>query len=56
MWDVDVLSDDIIRVYRVDSPTHPAIYRRGDTAEAEPAVLGWSIVVDDLFPYYTTSE
>jgi Uma2 family endonuclease len=56
VWDVDVLSDDIIRVYRADTPTHPTIYRRGDQAEAEPAVPGWSIAVDDLFPYYTTSE
>ncbi len=56
VWDVDVLSDDIIRVYRADQPTQPAIYRRGDQAEAEPAVPGWSIRVDDLFPYYTSAE
>ena len=56
VWDVDVLSDDIVRVYRADTPTHPTIYRRGDQAEAEPAVPGWSIGVDDLFPYYTASE
>lgn len=56
VWDVDVLSDDIIRVYRADRPTQPTIYRRADRAEAEPAVPGWSIAVDDLFPYYTTTE
>lgn len=56
VWDVDVLSDDIIRVYRSDRPTQPTIYRRGDQAEAEPAVPGWSIAVDDLFPYYTSAE
>lgn len=55
VWDVDVLSDDIIRVYRADNPTDPTIYRRGDQAEAEPAVPGWSLNVDDLFPYYTTT-
>jgi Uma2 family endonuclease len=56
VWDVDVLSDDIIRVYRTDTLIHPTIYRRGDQAEAEPAVPGWSIAVDDLFPYYTASQ
>lgn len=56
IWDVDVLSDDIIRVYRADASETPTIYRRGDSAEAEPAVPGWSLAVDDLFPYYPTSN
>jgi Uma2 family endonuclease len=56
VWDVDVLSDDIIRVYRADNPAHLAIYRRGDRANAEPAIPGWSIAVDDLFPYHTATE
>jgi Uma2 family endonuclease len=51
VWDVDVLSHDIIRVYRADDPAHPTVYRRGDRAEAEPAVPEWSLLVDDLFPY-----
>jgi Uma2 family endonuclease len=42
-----------VRVYRADDPDHPTIYRRGETAEAEPAVPGWRIAVDDLFPYYS---
>src|SRR4051794_14644054 len=41
VWDVDLLSDDVIRVYRAESPETPTIYRRGETAEAEPAVPGW---------------
>lgn len=52
VWDVDLLSDDIVRVYRADNPDHPTIYRRGEIAKAEPAVPGWTIAVDDLFPYY----
>ncbi len=28
----------------------PNVYRRGEIAEAEPAVPGWTIAVDDLFP------
>jgi len=49
VWDVDLLSDDVIRVYRSADPDHPAIYRRGEIAEAEPAVPGWTMPVDDLF-------
>ncbi|HEU4329275.1 MAG TPA: Uma2 family endonuclease [Roseiflexaceae bacterium] len=53
VWDVDVLSNDIIRSYHADAPDQPVIYRRGNHASAEPAVPGWSLLVDDLFPYYT---
>jgi Uma2 family endonuclease len=49
MWDVDLLSDDVIRVYRADDPDNPTIYRRGEMAEAEPAVPGWRFPVDNLF-------
>lgn len=50
VWDVDLLSDDVVRVYRASDPERPAIYRRGQVAEAEPAVLGWTMPVGDLFP------
>jgi Uma2 family endonuclease len=50
VWDVDLLSDDVVRVYRASDPDKPTIYRRGATAEAEPAVPGWTMPVDDLFP------
>jgi Uma2 family endonuclease len=50
VWDVDLLSDDVVRVYRASDPETPAIYRRGEIAEAEPAVPGWTIPVNDLFP------
>jgi Uma2 family endonuclease len=50
VWVVDILSDDVIRVYRSDTPELPTIYRRGMVAEAEPAVPGWTLPVDDLFP------
>lgn len=49
VWDVDLLSDDVVRVYRAESPEQPTIYRRGQTAEAEPAVPGWKFPVDELF-------
>jgi Uma2 family endonuclease len=51
VWDVDLLSPDIVRVYRAGNSTHPAIYRRSEVAEAEPAVPGWAMPVDDLFPH-----
>ncbi len=49
VWDVDLQSADVVRVYRADSPTAPTIYRRGEEAEAEPALPGWSMPVDELF-------
>jgi Uma2 family endonuclease len=50
VWDVDVVKDEVVRVYRGSDPLVPAIYRRGDVAEAEPALPGWSMPVEDLFP------
>jgi len=49
VWDVDLLGDDVIRVYRFTDPETPTIYKRGDIAEAEPAVSGWTMPVDQLF-------
>jgi Uma2 family endonuclease len=49
VWDVDLLSEDVVKVYRADDPNNPKIYRRGEMAEAEPAVTDWSMPVDDLF-------
>jgi Uma2 family endonuclease len=49
VWDVDVLREQVIRVYRPDE-AEPTIYRRGEIAEAEPAVPGWRFPVDALFP------
>jgi len=50
VWDVDLLGEDAIKVYRASDPDKPTVYRRGEVAEAEPAVPGWSMPVDDLFP------
>lgn len=49
VWDVDLLSEDVVRVYRASDPNHPKVYRRGEMAEAEPAVPGWRMPVDELF-------
>jgi Uma2 family endonuclease len=49
VWDVDLLSTDVVKVYRSTDPNNPAIYRRSEVAEAEPALPGWRMPVDDLF-------
>jgi Uma2 family endonuclease len=49
VWDVDLLSVDIVKVYRTSDPDNPRIYQRGQMAEAEPAVPGWRMPVDELF-------
>jgi Uma2 family endonuclease len=50
VWDVDLLAADVVRKYRQDDPTNAKTFRLGDSADAEPAVSGWSMAVDDLFP------
>ena len=50
VWDVDLLSEDVVRVYRASDPERATIYHRGDIAEAEPAVPNWTLAVADLFP------
>ena len=49
IWDVNLLSEDVVKLYSINSPDVPRIFRRGDIADAEPGVPGWSMPVDDLF-------
>ena len=49
VWDVDLLSETPVRVYRASAPDVPTVYHRGNMAEAEPAVPDWTMPVDDLF-------
>ncbi len=49
VWDVDLVGEDVVRVYRAGDADNPTVYRQGDVAEAEPAVPGWTMPVDDLF-------
>ncbi|HKH44108.1 MAG TPA: Uma2 family endonuclease [Thermoanaerobaculia bacterium] len=48
VWDVDVLRAREIRAYRADRPDEPEVFRRGDRANAEPALPGWSLLVDEI--------
>ncbi len=48
VWDVDA-PGKLIRAYRSDDPDRAVTWARGDRADAEPAVPGWRIAVDDVF-------
>ena len=48
VWDVDLLGEDVVRVY-LASTAKPIRYRRGELAEAEAALPGWRMRVDELF-------
>jgi Uma2 family endonuclease len=49
VWDVDLQSEEVVRSYKASDPEHPVIFRRGEIADAEPAVPGWRMTVDELF-------
>jgi Uma2 family endonuclease len=48
VWDVDT-KYELIHVYRHDQTETPTTYRRGQIADAEPAVPGWTVDVDWVF-------
>jgi Uma2 family endonuclease len=49
VWDVDPLAKTVT-VYRASAPKKkPVVLKRGDTADAEPAVPGWWMAVDEIF-------
>jgi Uma2 family endonuclease len=48
VWDVDPKSETVA-VYRHTEPNKPDVFRRGDVADAEPAVPGWQMKVEEIF-------
>ena len=47
VWDVDPIAETVARYA---SPTDPGtVFHRGDIADAEPAVPGWRMAVDEIF-------
>ena len=48
VWDVDLLGPDTIRSYET-ADGEPTVFRRGEVADAEPAVPGWRFPVGELF-------
>jgi Uma2 family endonuclease len=49
VWDVDLQSPDVVKSYKASDPANPVIFRRGEIADAEPAVPGWRMAVEELF-------
>lgn len=49
VWDVDLLGTEVIKSYDANNPNTPRVFRRGDIADAEPAVPGWRMSTDELF-------
>jgi Uma2 family endonuclease len=49
VWDVDLQSEDVVKSYKASDPDNPVIFRRGEIADAEPAVPGWRMAVEELF-------
>jgi Uma2 family endonuclease len=49
VWDVDVLRGELIRLFRAADPANPAVFRRGAEADAEPALPGFRMLVDEIF-------
>lgn len=50
VWDVDLLGADVVQAYAAEKSETPRIFRRGEMADAEPAVPGWRMAVDSIFP------
>jgi Uma2 family endonuclease len=49
VWDVDLLGENTIKSYHKKNPNEPQIFKRDETANAEPALPGWEIKVEELF-------
>ena len=48
VWDVDALNETV-QTYRPGPCARPLTFRRGEVANAEPAVPGWRMAVDEIF-------
>lgn len=49
VWDVDPRMRTVTR-YRATAAETPRVFGMGETADAEPALPGWRVAVDALFP------
>lgn len=49
VWDVDLLGEKVIKSYTFENPDTPIIFKRGEVANAEPALPNWTFEVDELF-------
>jgi Uma2 family endonuclease len=49
VWDVDVLRDEVVRKFVAENPDNPVTFKREEIADAEPALPGWTMLVEDIF-------
>lgn len=49
VWDVDLLSEEVIKSYDCENPDTAKIFKRGEIANAESALPNWFFAVDELF-------
>lgn len=48
VWDVDVLREKLVRVFRADDRENPTVHGSEDIADAEPALPGWAVSLSDI--------
>jgi Uma2 family endonuclease len=48
VWDIDPWNETV-KSYSATRREEPIVYRRGTIADAEPALPGWQIAIDDVF-------
>jgi Uma2 family endonuclease len=48
VWDVDPQAETV-SVYRSTSTEQPSVYHSGESAEAEPAMPGWTLPLSEIF-------
>jgi len=56
VWDVDLQKEEVVAKYAATSPLSPQVFRRGEVADAEPAVPNWRLPVDELFAPAPTTQ
>ena len=49
VWDVDLQDEEVVAKYSASAPLSPQIFKRGEVADAEPAVPGWKMPTASLF-------
>ena len=49
VWDVDVLREKVVRVYRASDPANPIIFRSDDVAHAKPVLPSWTMALNEMF-------
>lgn len=50
VWDVDPKAK-VVRAYRADAPEKPTTFGSGEVADAEPALPGWRLAIDQIFVF-----